>query len=108
MGKFITLMGSDGHYYFNLIASNGKVILTSEGYATDVARDNGITSIQENSFNHPGFERKISSNGKFYFILRASNGEIIGRSELYESEASRDNGIEAVKNNARDARVEMA
>lgn len=38
-------------------------------------------------------------------ILRASNGEIVGRSENYVSSAGRENGIAAVKHNAPDARV---
>ena len=108
MGKFIMLTGSDGQYYFNLVASNGQVILSSEAYTTDYERNNGINAIQANSILKGSFERKTSSNGKYYFVLRAGNGVVIGRSELYESAASRDNGIEAVKNNARDAEVEMA
>ena len=108
MGKFITLTGSDGQYYFNLVASNGQVILSSEGYSTHHERNHGINAIHSNSILSSSFEKKISSNGKYYFVLRAGNGEIIGHSELYESPASRDNGIESVKNNARDAEVEMA
>jgi len=41
-----------------------------------------------------------------YFNLKSGNGQEVGRSEQYESEASRDNGIESVKNNAVDASVE--
>ncbi|RYG04643.1 MAG: DUF1508 domain-containing protein [Chitinophagaceae bacterium] len=107
MGKFIALTGSDGQYYFNLIASNGQVILSSEGYSTDYERDNGIHSILANSILSIGFENKMTSNGKYYFVLRAANGELIGHSELYTSVASRDNGIESVKNNARYAEIDM-
>ncbi|MBC7936431.1 MAG: YegP family protein [Rhizobacter sp.] len=108
MGKFITLTGSDGQYYFNLIASNGQVILSSEAYLSDAARDNGINAVQANIFDSIRFERKISKNGHYYFVMKAPNGEIIGTSEMYISEAGRDNGIESVKNNARDAVVEIA
>jgi len=108
MGKFITLTGSDGQFYFTLLAGNGKIILSSEGYTTEAARNNGIRSVQNNGFNNGGIERKISSDNKYYFVLKAPNGEVIGNSELYESEGSRDNGIESVKNNARDAVIETA
>jgi len=108
MGKFITLTGSDGHYYFNLIASNGRIILSSEGYNSDAERDNGMHSVQEQAADAVSFERKISKNGEYYFILRAASGEIIGTSEMFISEAGRDNGIESVRNNARYADVEMA
>ena len=34
-----------------------------------------------------------------FFNLLAGNGQVIGSSEMYESEASRDNGIASVKSN---------
>jgi uncharacterized protein len=49
------------------------------------------------------FELKKSKNDKFYFSLVASNGQNILQSEMYESKASAQNGIESVKKNARDA-----
>ena len=39
------------------------------------------------------------------FNLKATNGQVIGTSELYESAAARENGIESVKKNAPDAEV---
>ena len=38
-----------------------------------------------------------------FFNLLAGNGQVIGTSEMYESVASRENGIESVKKNAPDA-----
>jgi uncharacterized protein YegP (UPF0339 family) len=38
--------------------------------------------------------------------LKATNGQSIGSSEMYETVASRDNGIESVKKNAPDAEVD--
>jgi uncharacterized protein len=107
MGKFITLTGSDGRYYFILVASNGQIILSSEGFTTDYERDSSIHAIHAKMILSSSFEKKMSSDGKYYFILRAADGEIIGHSELYGSAAGRDNGIEAVINNARYAEVEM-
>jgi uncharacterized protein YegP (UPF0339 family) len=39
------------------------------------------------------------------FNLKATNGQVIGTSELYESIAARENGIESVKKNAPDAEI---
>jgi uncharacterized protein YegP (UPF0339 family) len=39
------------------------------------------------------------------FNLKATNGQVIGTCELYESVAARDNGIESVMKNASDAEV---
>jgi uncharacterized protein len=96
----------DGEFQFNLKAGNGQVILSSEGYAAKASCLNGIESVRTNSADDARFDRKESANGKFYFNLKAGNGQVVGSSQMYESEASRDNGIESVKSNAPDAEVE--
>ena len=103
MGKFVITKRSNGEYQFNLKAGNGQVILASEGYAAKSSCENGIESVKKNAQDDSKFEKKTSSNGKYYFSLKASNGQIIGSSEMYESTAARDNGIESVKKNAPDA-----
>ncbi len=105
MGKFEITKRKNDEYQFNLKAGNGQIILTSEGYTTKAACENGIQSVQKNSQDDNRFKRLESKNGKFYFNLTAGNGQIIGNSEMYESKASRDNGIESVKKNAPDAEI---
>lgn len=82
------------------------MILASEGYTTKAACENGIESVKKNSQDDARFERLTSKNDKFYFLLKATNGQAIGSSEMYESVASRDNGIESVKKNAPEAEVD--
>ena len=106
MGKFIITQRKDGEFQFNLKATNGQVILSSEGYASKASCNNGIESVRTNAADDARFERKESTNGKFFFNLKAGNSQVIGSSQMYESEASRDNGIESVKNNAPEATVE--
>ncbi|MBO9671803.1 MAG: YegP family protein [Sphingobacteriaceae bacterium] len=103
MGKFVITKRTNGEYQFNLKAGNGQVILTSEGYVAKSSCENGIESVKKNAQDDSKFERKTSKNGKYHFSLKASNGQIIGSSEMYESAAARDNGIESVKKNAPDA-----
>ncbi len=100
MGKFVITKRTNGEYQFNLKAGNGQVILASEGYAAKSSCENGIESVKKNAQDDSKFEKKTSSNGKYYFSLKASNGQIIGSSEMYESTAARDNGIESVQKNA--------
>lgn len=105
MGKFeIKTRGKDG-FMFNLKAGNGQIIMTSQGYADKDSCLNGIESCRTNSQDDGQFERLESSNGKPYFNLKAANGKIIGTSEMYETVASRDNGIESVKKNAPDSTI---
>ena len=106
MGKFEITKRTNGDYQFNLKAGNGQIILTSQGYSAKAGCENGIESVKKNSADDARFDRKISSNGKPYFNLTAINGQNIGGSEMYESVASRENGIESVKKNAPDATIE--
>lgn len=105
MGKFEITKRKNDEFQFNLKAVNGQVILTSEGYVTKQACLNGINSVMKNSQLDEMFEKKESSNGKYYFNLKASNGQVIGTSEMYESEASRQNGIDSVKSNGNNSEV---
>jgi hypothetical protein len=86
-------------FMFNLKAANGEVILTSENYKEKEGALHGIESVKANSPLDAQYERKISTSSKPYFALKARNGEVIGRSELYSSEAAREKGIESVKKN---------
>lgn len=106
MGKFVIKTQKDGQFYFNLVAGNGQSILKSEAYGTKPACLNGINSVKSNAGDDSRYERKESSNGKPYFNLKAGNGQVIGTSELYESEAGRENGIASVKSNAPEATTE--
>jgi uncharacterized protein YegP (UPF0339 family) len=98
-GKYEIKRAKNNEYYFNLKAGNGEIILTSETYKAKAGAKNGIESVKTNSPQEDRYERKTSPSGKFFFLLKAGNREVIGRGEMYESETSRDSGIESVKTN---------
>lgn len=106
MGKFVIKKDAKGEFRFNLKAGNGEIILVSEGYTTKANCENGIESVKKNASHDERYDKETSKNGKFYFNLKATNGQVIGTSEMYESESGRDNGIESVKKNAPEATVE--
>ncbi|GAA3783309.1 YegP family protein [Flavobacterium ginsengiterrae] len=106
MGKFVITKRTNGEFQFNLKAGNGQTILTSEGYTTKAACSGGIESVKKNASDDGRYDRLESKSGKPYFNLKASNGQIIGASEMYESVSARENGIESVKKNAADAAVD--
>jgi uncharacterized protein YegP (UPF0339 family) len=103
--KFEIKKRTNGEFMFNLKAGNGEIILTSEGYESKQGCENGIDSVKTNAPDDDNYDRKKSSNSKYYFTLKAGNGEIIGKSEMYETTQGRDNGIESVKTNAPNAEV---
>ena len=100
MAKFEITVRKNGEFQFNLKASNGEIILTSEGYTTKAACINGAESVKKNAVKEKRFEKLVAKNGKPYFTLKATNGQIIGQSQMYASERNRDNGIASVMKNA--------
>ncbi|MFV0549714.1 MAG: YegP family protein [Limnobaculum xujianqingii] len=103
--KFEIFLSKNNEFYFRLKAGNGQIILGSEGYTTKTNCQNGIKSVKTHSQDSKYFEKKVTSNDKFSFNLKASNGQVIGTSQTYTSEQSRDAGIASVTNNAPDATV---
>ncbi|HVX40076.1 MAG TPA: YegP family protein [Gemmatimonadaceae bacterium] len=92
--------GQKGKFFFNLKAGNGEIIFTSQMYATKPDALAGIASLKTHAHDDSRFERKVAKNDSPYFVLKAVNGETIGRSETYASPSSMEHGLESVKRNA--------
>ena len=105
MGKFVITLRKNGEFQFNLKATNGQVILTSEGYTTKAACLNGIESVKKNGKVAARYDKKVASNGKPFFNLKATNGQIIGSSQMYANEKNMLNGVASVMKNAVDSAV---
>ena len=104
-GKYDLKKSPSGKHMFNLKAANGQIILTSELYDSKKAAENGIASVKKNAGNDARFERKESKKGQPCFVLKAANGQTIGKSEMYSGKSGMENGIASVRKNA-DARTE--
>lgn len=105
-GKFEITQRANGEFQFNLKAGNGQVILTSEGYSAKASAQVGIESVRVNSQDDANFERLTAKDGSPYFTLKAANGQVVGRSQMYADEGGRDNGIASVRSNASGATVD--
>ena len=79
--KFVVTTGKDGKDYFVLKAGNGEVILQSQGYKSASGCENGIESIRTNSQDESMFECRVAKDERQYFVLKAANGQEIGRSQ---------------------------
>lgn len=118
MGKFVVKETASG-IKFDLKASNGEVIATSEVYTSEGACLKGIESVKANAcaevedqtveeiveVKHPKYELYTDKAGEYRFRLKARNGEVIAVSEGYVAKASCLNGIESVRKNAPEAEV---
>ena len=100
MGKFVVTVRKNGEFQFNLKDTNGQVILTSEGYTKKESCLNGIESVRKNGPIEERYEIKVAKNGKPFFNLKATNGQVIGSSQMYASERTMKQGIASVMRNA--------
>jgi len=119
IGKFAIKETKTG-VKFNLKASNGEIILSSQVYKSDKSCLNGIQSVIKNApiaaveiqteENYkvekcPKFEVYEDNAGETRFRLKARNGEPILASEGYKAKDSCKNGIASVVKNAPEAEV---
>ena len=119
MGKFVIKEAKTG-FKFDLKAGNGEIIASSEIYSSEAACKNGAESVRTNSaaaiedqtvegyetLKNPKFEVYTDKAGEYRFRLKARNGEIIGTGEGYKKKDSCLNGIESIRKNAPDAKLE--
>ncbi len=103
--KFEIKQAKNGEFHFNLKAANGQVVLSSEAYPTLAGAKKGIESVRKNSAKPASFERRTSTGGQPYFVVKAGNGEVVGRSQMYASADSVRSGIASVQRSAPAAAV---
>lgn len=96
--RFETFKGLDGKYYFHLKANNGQIVLQSQAYSSKAGATNGVASVKTNGVIAARFEVRAAADGQHYFVLKAANGAVIGRSELYATQANAERGITTVIN----------
>ena len=119
MGKFIVKTTASGAFKFNLLATNGQVIATSQNYKSLKTCEAGIASVKTNALahvedqtvegyevlTHPKYELYQDNAGEFRFRLKAKNGQIIATGEGYVNKANCQNGIASIGKNAPEAPV---
>ena len=95
-GKFELYKDKAGEFRFRLKAGNGEGVGTSEGYKAKASAENGIASVMKNAGEEGRYEFKEGKNGKWYFNLKASNGQVILSSQGYADEGGAKAGTGAV------------
>jgi len=98
-GKYVLHDAGTAQFHWDLKSGNSETILSSQMYAAKPGAVNGIESCRMHSGADANYARLTAVDARPYFVLKAGNGEIIGTSQMYGSESSRDGGIEACKQN---------
>lgn len=93
-------------FSFRFTDDEGKVFLKSENYKARPSALNGIRSVQKNASSEKRYELKTAKNGKAYFNLKATNGQIIGTSPMFEDEQARSAAIALLSSSAASAEID--
>lgn len=109
--RFVIDQSSDGRFRFCLISGNNSKIALSESYSSRQTCENGINAVKNNinspiedrtveeiaAQKNPKYEIFNDKEGKFYFYLKAGNGELILKSEPYVTKAGCIKCIDSIK-----------
>ena len=92
---FDVFRGIDSKYYFHLKANNGEIVMQSQSYASKSGATAGVSSVTVNGAIAGRYSVLPAADGRFYFVLRAVNGQIIGRGEMYQTRSGAEQGVAA-------------
>lgn len=106
MAKFQLKKAVNGEFHFTLLGSDDQSLLQSEMYKTRASAENGIESVKKNVGDDGRYDRKTSSNGKDYYVLKAGNGQVIGQSKMFDNAGAMEVAISAIKSGAAGAAVD--
>jgi uncharacterized protein len=96
---FQVFTGTNGSHYYRFRAANHEQILSSEAYSSRTAALNGVLSVLDNGLIRTRYELRDSASGQAYFVLKASNGEVIGMSEMYSTRSNARAGVDSMVSN---------
>jgi uncharacterized protein len=105
--KFV-IKKSGRHFYFDLTAANGEIILNSELFTWRGSVEDAVASVKANAPFDERYDRRTSKQGRWYFVLKGAKGEVIGTSEMYASAAVMSDRMAAVQMSAPSAGVEVS
>lgn len=107
--RYLQREARDGSRYFVVTAANGEIIGVSEMYVSAANAERGAATVQkvvgniisENVATEGDSRYQVFKglDGKYYFHLKANNGQIVLQSQAYASKASATNGVSSVKTN---------
>ncbi len=93
-------------FSFAFVNDDGSTLLRSENYAVKNSAVKGIESVKKNCTEQSRYELKTAKNGKFFFNIKASNGQVVGTSVMFATEEARSAAITQMQNDAPNAAQE--
>lgn len=99
---------ADSPFSFVFTDKDGKTLIKSENYKQKTSATNGIESIRKNCADDARYEIKEAKNGKLFFNIKATNGQIVGTSGFFGTQEDKKSAITYLKRYAPKAKLEEA
>lgn len=96
-GWYILGRSGSSQYYAILKSVHGDTILYSDTFSSSSQAEHAVRETQSSSQLDDAYERRLSSRGEPYFVLKSPHGQVIGTSPLFSSSFTREIGVSAVK-----------
>lgn len=89
--------GAEKPFSFSFVNDYGDTLIRSDNYTARKNASLGVASVKKNCVNYNRYELKETKSGKFYFNIKASNGQVVATSSLFSTPALRDDAISQMK-----------
>lgn len=100
MSAFQVSTVEDGYFQFSYINSQGESVLTSPEFETQDRVEQAIQDVRVGSLMSQQIAKGKTPEGGFFFLIRDSQGQVVARSILFETEMTFDNALHNVRENA--------
>ncbi len=95
--KFQLFRSQEHHIYFRLKNRLNETILVSQPYFTKASALMGISDVMASGRMDCLFSRRLSSNFKYYYVLKNRQGRVLGVSEMFETKSDREDSIQLLR-----------
>ena len=96
-GKYTLNPVGKTEFHWDLKARDAQTMLSSQVHSAKSGAESSIQECRVNCVDDARYERRAAADSKSYFILTTVNGEVIGTSQMYSSDALRDKAIASCK-----------
>lgn len=80
-------------YVFQFVSAQGETLIDSQDYSSRTAALGGLTSVLDNGAKSARYTVVAGTDGRARFELHASNGQVIGASQIYASKAAAETAV---------------
>lgn len=103
--KFEVYKDDNSNLSFRLVDQAGKTLLSGDGYKQKDVIMNNIETIKKNLPLDGSIEKKATSQGKYFFNVKGTYGQLVGSSIEFETPELRDKWLHNIQKEVAQSQV---